>query len=349
MVAGGLAVVVAAFAALTASVLLTAIVRKLAISGGLLDVPNARSSHVRVTPRGGGLAIVVSATVAVAILTLAGSIDSALCFTLVGGGAAVAAIGFVDDRHTIPAVTRLLVHTAAAAWAVTWIGGVPAIVLGEQTVQLGWVGDVLGIAGVVWMLNLFNFMDGIDGIAASEAVFVTWAALVPMSLCGVSNAVSAASLVIGAACLGFLPWNWPPAKIFMGDVGSGYIGYALGALALASTHQYPASVWVWLILGGVFFVDATVTLIRRLARAERVHEAHRSHAYQWLSRRWRSHGRVTLAVLLVDVSWLLPCALFASVHRSLAAITTLIALTPLVALAIAAGSGRPEQPDRATS
>lgn len=341
-----LVVVAAALATLTVSALSTAVVRKLAISRGLLDVPNARSSHVAVTPRGGGLAIVLSATVALVILTLAGGVDHAVCLTLVGGGAAVAAIGFVDDRRTVPASVRLLVHAAAAVWAVVWMGGVPAIVVNDQAIHLGWAGYVLGVVGVVWVLNLFNFMDGIDGIAVSEAVFVTWAAVIPMFLSGIPRAVSTASLVFGSACLGFLPWNWPPAKIFLGDVGSGYIGYTVAVLALAAANENPVAAWVWLTLGGVFFVDATVTLVRRLLRRERVYEAHRSHAYQWLSRRWRSHRRVTLAVLLVDVSWLLPCAVLVSLHPSLAATTTLIALAPLVALAIAAGSGRPEQLDR---
>lgn len=347
MVFEDLVVVVATLATLAASAVLTVFVRRLAISSGLLDMPNARSSHRTATPRGGGLAIVLSATVALAVLTLARRVDLGLCLTLIGGGAAVAAIGFADDRHTMPAVTRLLVHTVAAAWAVAWIGGVPAIVLHNQTIELGWLGAAVGIAGVVWVLNLFNFMDGIDGIAASEAVFVTWAALIPMFLCDISRAISTASLVVGAACLGFLPWNWAPAKIFMGDVGSGYLGYVVAVLALAATHENPSAAWVWLILGGVFFVDATVTLVRRLLRRERVYEAHRSHGYQWLARRWRSHLRVTLAVLAVNVCWLFPCATFAALHPAQAMAATGVALAPLVVLAVAVGSGRSEALERA--
>ena len=347
MLSVNLAVVITTLATLTASSALTAIARELAVSCGLLDVPNARSSHVTATPRAGGLAIVLSATIALLILTLAGDVEPAVCLTLLGGGAAVATVGFLDDRHTIPVATRLLVHTAAAAWAVMWIGGLPAIVLGDQTIPLGWFGAALGIAGVVWVLNLFNFMDGIDGIAASEAVFVSWGALIPMALAGISRGVSTASLVFGAACLGFLPWNWPPAKIFMGDVGSGYIGYAVAVLALAATHENPGAAWVWLILGGVFFIDATMTLVRRVLRRERVYQAHRNHAYQWLARRWRSHLRVTVAVLAVNVFWLLPCSVFAALHPAHAAAAAAVALTPLVVVACAAGSGRSEARERA--
>jgi Fuc2NAc and GlcNAc transferase len=335
----------AALATLIATALLTGVVRKVALSRGILDVPNARSSHVAATPRGGGLAIVLSTTLALVILAVAGSIAPRLCLALTVGGAAVAAVGFADDRYGASPTTRLLVQAAAAAWAVASIGGMPEILLDDRGTHLGWVGDALGIVGVIWALNLFNFMDGIDGIAASEAVFVTWGALVPMALFGISNAVSAASLVIGAACLGFLPWNWPPAKIFLGDVGSGYVGYAVAVLALESAHQRPAALWVWLILGGVFFVDATVTLSRRFMRGERVYEGHRIHAYQWLARRWGNHRRVTVAVLFVNVLWLLPCAAYATIHASYAATVTLVAYAPLVAIAVAAGSGRRERTD----
>ena len=131
----------------------------------------------------------------------------------------------------------------------------------------------------------------------------------------------------------------------MGDVGSGFLGYVIAVLALAAARIDPVALWIWLILGGVFFVDATVTLLRRLLRGERVYEAHRSHAYQWLARRWGSHAKVTCAVLIVNVLWLLPCAVFAMRRPSLAAATVIFAFAPLVLLAIAT-SGRREANDR---
>src|SRR5437763_1644121 len=149
----------------------------------------------------------------------------------------------------------------------------------------------------------------------------------------------------GQACLGFLRWNWPPARIFLGDVGSGYLGYVIVVLAVAAARDNPSALWVWLILGGAFFVDATTTLIRRTLRNERVHEAHRGHAYQWLARRWGSHAKVTCAVLIVNVLWLLPCAVFATWRPSLAAATVVFAFAPLV-LVVSATSGRRENNDR---
>jgi Fuc2NAc and GlcNAc transferase len=326
---------------LLGSALLTALVRRVAIARGVLDLPNVRSSHAVATPRGGGLAIVITVSAALTVLALGGMMTLRLLWVLLAGGGAVALVGFADDHRPVPAWVRLIVHLAAALWAVLWLGGPTGIALHHHIVQLGLGGEVLAVLGVIWVLNLFNFMDGIDGIAASEAVFVTGAALPLMMLCGVSGGVSAACLMIAAGSLGFLWWNWPPAKVFMGDVGSGYLGYVIAVLALAAARESPVALWVWLILGGAFFVDATLTLVRRLIRGERVYQAHRSHAYQWLARRF-GHRAVTVAIWAVNLIWLLPCAIFAAARPADAALTMLIALSPLGVTALAAGSGRPE-------
>jgi Fuc2NAc and GlcNAc transferase len=185
-------------------------------------------------------------------------------------------------------------------------------------------------------------MDGIDGIAASEAVFVAWAGALLAILVHVAPGVSALALAFGAACLGFLRWNWPPARIFMGDVGSGFLGYVIAVLAIAAARDNDVSLLVWVVLGGLFFVDATVTFVRRLLRREHVFVAHRSHAYQQLSRRWCSHRRVTVWVSTVNVFWLLPCAYAAWTHPLYAHWIVVGALAPVLAGALAAGSGRRE-------
>lgn len=323
---------------LLTSALLTALVRRLAEAHGILDIPNERSSHSSATPRGGGIAIVVTASAAVLLLAGHGSIPRDLCMALVGGGIAVAVVGLMDDRFAVPAGVRLGVHLLAAAWAVYWLGGLTTVRVGDHIATLGWVGGVLAVLGITWVLNLFNFMDGIDGIAASEAVFV---ACVGALLSAAGNGLADATAAFAGACAGFLLWNWSPAKVFLGDVGSGYLGYVVAVLALAAARNSSVALWVWLILGGVFFVDATLTLARRVWRGERAHEAHRTHAYQWLARRWRSHAKVTMAVIGVNLVWLLPCAVLAERHPSSAAMTVIVALVPLVVLAVAFGSGRP--------
>jgi Fuc2NAc and GlcNAc transferase len=331
-----------AISALAASALLTGLVRRLAAGSGVLDVPNPRSSHVVPKPRGGGLAIVLVTTAGLLVLGLRGIVTWDLAGALVGGGLAVALVGLADDRRSLSAATRLTVHFAAALWALTWLGGLPPLRVGTQLLSFGWTGYVLGAFGIVWTLNLFNFMDGIDGIAASEALFVALAgALLTASLTDVGG-VGFAAVLFAAACAGFLLWNWPPASIFLGDVGSGYMGYVIVVLAVAATRHNPVALWIWLILGGAFVVDATVTLLRRLLRRERVYQAHRSHAYQWLARRWGSHGKVTVAVVTMNLLWLFPWALLAAAFPRYALAAVLAALVPLALVAVIIGSGRRE-------
>jgi Fuc2NAc and GlcNAc transferase len=331
---------------LAASMMITGAVRKLAMAHGVVDVPNARSSHTKVTPRAGGISIVVATTIALLVLRLTGVLASGLFLALLGGGTVVAVVGFIDDRSSIHPGIRLALHFAAALWALFCVGGLPAVRIGHQAFELGWVGDLLALLAIVWTLNLFNFMDGIDGIAASEAMFVAGCGSWLSPLNGSSMAVAGVGAVLSAASAGFLIWNWPPATIFMGDVGSGYLGYVIGVLAVAATKNNPVAPWIWLILTGAFFVDATVTLVRRAARGERLHEAHRAHAYQWLARHWGSHRKVTLSVLALNVLWLLPCATLATLRPSWAFALIAAALVPLVGLAVLVGSGRPENVSR---
>jgi Fuc2NAc and GlcNAc transferase len=332
--------------AVVAAALLTGLVRRMAVGRGVLDVPNPRSSHQVPTPRGGGLAVVLAVTVSLLLLALRGLLRWDLFVALAVGGLTVALIGFVDDRRPLSAAVRLSVHFAAALWALVCLGGLPALDVGGVLVASGWVGYALGALGIVWALNLFNFMDGIDGIAASEAAFVGLGGAALSMLAGGAAEVALGGLVLAAACLGFLTWNWPPASIFLGDVGSGYLGYVIAVLAVADARGQPAALWIWLILGGVFVVDATVTLVRRTLRRERVSQAHCSHAYQWLARSWGSHLRVTLVVLLVDLLWLLPCAGFAALHPRYAALIAVLALAPLTVLALLVGAGRREAAGR---
>lgn len=331
-------------AALVGSAFLTMLVRRYAIKTHWLDHPNDRSSHTAPTPRGGGLGIAIASLGAAVALWFSGQIDDRLLVAVLGGGFLVATIGMLDDRRAVSVRVRMLAHFAAAGWAIGWLGGLPPIQFAERSIDLGIAGDLAAVIGIVWTLNLFNFMDGIDGIAGSEAAFITLAATVLTATAGLSPGVSSIALAVGAACIGFLIWNWPPAKIFMGDVGSGFLGYAIAVLAIAGARDTATSVIVWLILGAVFFVDATVTLVRRVIQREPVHEAHRTHAYQWLARRWQSHRRVTVAVMLINVFWLFPCAYLVSLFPQQAWVILLIALAPLSVLALLLGAGRSENP-----
>jgi Fuc2NAc and GlcNAc transferase len=321
---------------------LTEWVRRVALARGILDSPNERSSHVNPTPRGGGIAIVVSSLAGMIVLAALGYMDARLAYALCGGGAAVALVGHLDDRGRIGIGGRFAVHIGAAIWAVVWLGGMTEIHWGDSVIRMSYAGSLLAVLGIVWALNLFNFMDGIDGIAASQAVFMSVAGAVFALFAAMSNATPAAGLVLAGASIAFLMRNWPPARIFMGDVGSGYLGFTLAVIALAAMRERAVMLPVWLILGGVFFIDATVTLLRRLARRERIYEAHRSHAYQWQARRWNSHRRVTLACALLNLFWLAPWAWICVRFPAYAGWTLLAAWMPLIVLAMVCGAGRRE-------
>jgi Fuc2NAc and GlcNAc transferase len=235
----------------------------------------------------------------------------------------------------------LVCHFLAIAWAVWWVGGLRSVDFGWGAVDLGWAGTALMVVYLVWFLNLFNFMDGIDGIAGSQALVMSASAAFLLYLGGSGPGAVLPLALLAAAVLGFLPWNWPPARIFLGDVGSGYLGYTLGVFALWTVVMGWLSAWVWLILGGAFLADATVTLIVRARAGATLAEAHRSHAYQRLSRQWNGHRPVTLAFAAVNLMWLGPWGVVATLWPRYGAFCALMALTPLFAVAALLGAGRP--------
>lgn len=328
-----------ALIAFLVAVIATGLMRRYALHRNLLDVPNQRSSHASPTPRGGGVAIVAAFFVAALLLTYLGFLDARLCGALLVGGGAMALVGFFDDRLHLRASARLCVHLGGAIWAVGLLGGISDTTLGSWGLHGVWTGKLFAVLILVWATNLFNFMDGLDGIAGAEAVFISGAGAWLYWRGGGPKGLTAAMSCLASACLGFLRWNWPPARIFMGDVGSGFLGFSLGVLGLAASQKGVLPIEIWAILGGVFVVDATATLVRRFVRGDRWFEAHRSHAYQNLARRWGSHLPVTVSVIVINVLWLLPLATLAASYPTRALWLSVIALAPLVALAIACGAG----------
>lgn len=312
---------------------------------GVIQVPNARSSHSVPTPSGGGVGIVIGGAVGTSLAAFQAPREILI---VLATSLCVAAIGFFDDRRPIPAGFRLSAQFVLFAVAV--IGVVPLGPLGQEMginlplpVMLGLFG-LLMLIGVYW-INLFNFMDGIDGLAASQAVFMALAAAA-MALAGTPGLIAHPGIwwliALAAASLGFLCLNWPPAKIFMGDAGSTYLGFIIAVLALLTITWGWLTAWQWTILGAPFVTDATVTLLRRALQRERIVEAHRRHAYQALSRRWGSHRRVTLLLIAIDLIWVLPLAFVAGWQESFGVLVAMVAYAPLVVLVLVAGAGAPE-------
>lgn len=322
---------------------LTALLRRYALARSLMDVPNARSSHSLPTPRGGGVAIVVAFLLGLCVAFLAGlGVSAELFYALLGAGLGIALLGFLDDHGHIAARWRLLGHFLAAGWALYWLGGLPPLAVFGGLLQLSWIGHVLAAFYLVWLLNLYNFMDGIDGIASVEAICVCLGGAILYALLETSLLTDLPLLMLAASVLGFLIWNFPPARIFMGDAGSGFLGIVLGILSLHAGWVEPVLLWAWLILLGVFIVDATVTLLRRLVRGERVYEAHRSHAYQYASRRVGRHLPVTASVAILNLAWLLPLAISVALGWLDGLAGVVIAYVPLLVLAWVLGAGKAE-------
>ena len=316
--------------------------RRYALASKLIDVPNSRSSHVTPTPRGGGVAIVLAFVGALAWMLSSGSISNSWGWGLLVSGLGVAILGFLDDHGHIAARWRLLGHLSAAIFILLMTGGLPPLEFFGTTLELGWLGHVLAVFFLVWMLNLYNFMDGIDGIASVEAIGVCVSAALLYWLTG--HAQSAGTpMMLAFAVAGFLIWNFPPARIFMGDAGSGFLGLIIAALAIQASWLEPSLFWCWLILLGVFIVDASFTLMRRIARGEKVYEAHRSHGYQFASRRHGRHRPVTLGVVAINTLWLLPMAVIVAQGWIDGFSGLLMAYAPLLVLAVFYKAGSAEK------
>ncbi len=275
------------------------IFRKWSENRSILDVPNERSSHDKPTPVGGGLVIVVFTLLPLLACDVL-NVDGVGYWGFYVGVSAVAIISWIDDLKTVPAALRFSVHILCALIVVIQVGGFPELLVWPgNSVNLGLIGTVIAVVWIVWMTNAYNFMDGIDGLAGTQAVVAaaSWALFAAFN--GPDLLLYAAILVM-ATSLGFLLHNWPPATVFMGDVGSAFLGFSFGVFPLIALSSVDlkvergsipviAAAFVWL-----FFADTVVTLLRRAINGETVWNPHRKHLYQEMIKAGNSHLRVTL-------------------------------------------------------
>lgn len=275
-------------------------IRRFAERRELLDIPNERSSHSRPIPRGGGLAIVLVTL----LLTAAGNAYThgwslTALLAALAGWAMVAAVSAADDLRSLPNSVRLAVHAAAALLIVLFMGRWSVVALPLiGRLALGFAGPLVAFFWLVGLTNAYNFMDGIDGIAGSQAVVagLAWAVL---GWTTGADQIAVAGLAVAAASAGFLFHNWPPARIFMGDVGSAFIGLVLATLAVAGAEADPRLAFAGVLPVWPFVFDASFTFVRRALRHENVFEAHRSHLYQRLVILGHSHRSVTVLYALL--------------------------------------------------
>jgi Fuc2NAc and GlcNAc transferase len=253
----------------------------------------------------------------------------------------VAIVGYVDDRRGLSAGTRFIWQLLSMAPAVFALGGMPELTFGESELDLGGLGLILAMFASLWFLNLFNFMDGIDGIAATQSIFMSTGLVMLAHQGGASPIQLTPALIVGAASLGFLVWNWAPAKIFMGDVGSGFLGSIIALVGLKLVNSGFVSVWAVMILGSVFICDATATLIVRMLGGDRWYSPHRTHAYQHIALAWGSHARTTLLYLVLNIGVALPGAWLVTLSPNSAHVYTLVVFCVLLGAAVIVGAGRP--------
>ena len=266
------------------SFFLTYFIKNYMIKKSLVASVNERSSHTTPTPHGGGIALSVTWFIGLGYLYFMGQIETNLFFALLIG-AIISIVSFFDDIYELSPKIRLFAQSIVALGGLYFLGEFETFTFGIFDIQNPIFTNIFAFFMIIWFINLYNFLDGINGYAGSEAVFLALSGFV---LFGGNH-----FLVLAVAVLGFLYWNWNKAKIFMGDVGSTLLGYNIAIFTIYYANQEATNFWVWIILFALFWFDATLTLIRRKLNKEKLSQAHKKHAYQRLTQAGWSHYKVT--------------------------------------------------------
>ncbi|MFY9092918.1 glycosyltransferase family 4 protein [Aliarcobacter butzleri] len=274
------------------SFLLTFFIKNYMIKKSLVASVNERSSHTVPTPHGGGIAIAITWFIGLFYLFFIGQIEENLFYALLFG-AVISIVSFFDDIYELSPKVRLIIQAIVAIGGLYFLGGFETLTFGIFDIQNPIFTNIFAFFMIIWFINLYNFLDGINGYAGSEALFLAVAGFI---LFGGNH-----FLVLAVAVLGFLYWNWNKAKIFMGDVGSTLLGYNIAIFTMYYANQEPTNFWIWIILFGVYWFDATLTLIRRKLNKERLSLAHKKHAYQRLTQAGWSHYKVTNYSIVLNI------------------------------------------------
>ncbi len=276
----------------TISCIVTIVIKQIATKKNILDTPNERSSHVIPTPRGGGLAIVIGWFLGLFYFYFLGKLDKFLFLALISG-IIIVIIGILDDIYNIKPIIRIIGQSVSVILALFFLGGLKSFDIGIYKLEIYWLITPLAFIGMIWLINLYNFLDGIDGYASMQAIFLSFSFFYFTS----GNYY----LVLAAATLGFLIWNWQPAKIFMGDVGSTLLGFNFGVFAIYEQNENSIPIIVFLILTSLFWFDASLTLIRRFRNNEKLTEAHKRHAYQRIVQYGFSHKKTVIFAFSINL------------------------------------------------
>ena len=274
------------------SLFLTKLIKDFAFKKKMIDIPNERSLHDFPTPKGGGIAIVLTWYLGLTILYFSGLVEKDLYLALLCG-IVLAIVSLIDDLTGLPPLIRLIIHFITAMSAFYFLGGLRPLILPGFYAQYHFLVYPLAIVGMVWFINLFNFMDGVDGFASVEAIII----------CSVLFVLTwnMTTILLISCVTGFLYWNWPRAKIFMGDVGSTQLGFILVVFGIYFHNILEFSILNWIMLSSPFWFDATLTLYRRWRNGEKLSVAHRKHVNQRIVQAGFSHERVNLFLTLINL------------------------------------------------
>lgn len=298
----------------------------------LLDTPNFRSSHQIATPRGGGIALAGGVIISSLTALQLGFVASSEIYLLIFLSGLMATLGACDDLLNLPVNLRLIVQFVLA------VAGVLYIRSGAEwtnTIELLSIG--VSVLFVVWMTNLYNFMDGINGLASLEAMSVCIGMAI---IYGIRAQDIYLQVIIGASACGFLLWNFPRAKLFMGDSGSLFLGFIFGLIIISCAEKDLGLASAWLILLAVFITDASYTLAYRFFTKQAVHQAHKTHAYQKLAGNLSSHTLTSLSILAINLAWLLPIAIAVAKADLNPIVGIVVAYAPLIFAAHKLQAGR---------
>ena len=310
--------------------------KKSALRLKIVAIPNERSLHNKVTPRGGGVIIAIVFLAFLLVFYITRQIMVAEFLVLFGGGLIMAVTGFLDDILELKASIRFIIQFFVAGWGLYWIGGIPSTVFFERLPILYAIANAVAVVALVWFINSFNFIDGIDGLSTSSATFFSlsiggyflWQGIEPYG----------SLLIVLAACsLAFLCFNWPPAKMFLGDAGSNFFGYLFGAMVLITVKNGNLSIWTWLIILAYLITDTTTTTFLRLCLVKGWYHTHRSHAYQNLARVLDNHKFVTCLITGINVFYLLPLAYLSIQYQQYAWLAFAASVIPILGFVLKYG------------
>jgi len=310
---------------------LTKVYRSFAIKKEIVSNPNKRTLHKYFKPSGGGIVFSLICVFFISVLGFLEIIGFEMIMVFGLGALCAALFGFIDDIYDIHPLFKLIIQVILSIWVLVWFDVSELKILYWLPF---WISIIFCCFLLVWMMNLYNFMDGIDGMAASGTIFACFTLIITLILTsGFSSLIIILSLVL-FSCLGFLIYNWPPSTIFMGDSGSIFLGYFFGSLIITSLIDGDISFWTWVIVFSYFFGDTNVTMIMRLILSKKWYKPHRSHGYQNLARILDNHTKVTVGVQVYNVIYILPLAVLSVIIPTWAELFSVLAIVPVIFLSL---------------